>query len=60
MMPTHRPHSSSFLGSYFELYKVFPTRNYYGAYGYEAALAAAPDRAAAAAAGAVDNPRGSK
>ena len=30
---THRPHSSSFWGSYLEFYKVIPKRNYYGAYG---------------------------
>ena len=28
---THRPHSSSFWGSYLESYKVIPKRNYYGA-----------------------------
>ena len=31
--PTHRPHSSSFLGLPYRILHMNPKRNYYGAYG---------------------------
>ena len=33
VLPTHRPLSSSFYGSYLESYTGIPKRNYFGAYG---------------------------